>query len=116
MCKCRKEIQRLQSGIRVTRGRLQDMEASMEAKRRSVADREHSAQQLATDIADVSADLGSRELGRLTDEEQQEKQRLLPQIERLEVSRSWEASKHRHPDTVQACHSQMTFKCLAQFR
>lgn len=72
-----------------TKARLADLEHSLEAKRRAVSERQEALRQLADQITAVQADLGSAELGRLSPEEQREKQALQLELDRMKVGFRW---------------------------
>lgn len=67
------------------KGRLEELQSSLEGKRRLVTESESTLQKVAAEIEECRAELGSAVLGKLTAEEKREESRLRTKLTSLEV-------------------------------
>lgn len=76
MSTCREALQRLEGTIQADREQLVSLEAAINSKQKAIADNEEMLELYTNQIADVQAQLGTKELGKLTAAEVKESHQL----------------------------------------
>lgn len=82
---CRAELAKLEMNIREDTDQLQATERSMQEKRRAIAKDEEQLAVGGLQIGELQAELGNKELGKLSQAEVQEKQRLSIQLMQMKA-------------------------------
>ena len=73
---CRETLQSLEGTIQADTEQLVSLEAAMQSKQKAIADNEEKLETYTRHIADLQAQLGTKELGKLTTAEVKESQQL----------------------------------------